>query len=223
MNVSGFTFVRNGVLYDYPFFESISSTLPLCQEFIVVVGHSTDGTLERLQQLERRKVRIVETDWDENLRTGGAILAQQTNIALDHVRGDWALYLQADEVLHEEDYPVIHAAMERYLHDPEVEGLLFSYLHFFGDYRHIGHSRRWYRREIRIVRTGIGVRSWRDAQGFRVNSRKLRVREIPARIFHYGWVRPPRLQQEKQRSFNRLWHSDEWVQRNLPSLPEYDY
>lgn len=223
MKVSGFTFVRNALLFDYPFLESLSSLLPLCDEVVVAVGRSDDQTLEKLRSLHSPKITIVETVWDEHLRTGGAILAQQTNIALNHVTGDWAIYLQADEVLHEKDYPVIRRAMETSLQDRRVEGLLFSYKHFYGSYDYVGATREWYRNEIRIVRTGVGVRSWGDAQGFRVDERKMRVKPVEASIYHYGWVKPPEKQQAKQKSFNRWWHSDAWVQQHVGVTEEYAY
>lgn len=223
MKISGFSFVRNAVQYDYPFLESIRSLLPQCDEFVVAVGKSEDDTLERLRSLDSPKLKIIETVWDESLRQGGAILAQQTNVALDHVRGDWAFYLQADEVVHESDLPMIRKAMEQHQNDRRVEGLLFPYLHFYGSYRYVGNSRRWYRREIRVVRNGIGARSWGDAQGFRINGRKLRVKPVDASIYHYGWVKPPEIQQAKQQSFNKLWHSDQWVQENVSKDSAYDY
>jgi glycosyltransferase involved in cell wall biosynthesis len=223
MKISGFSFVRNAVRYDYPFLESIQSILPLVDEFIVAVSMSDDNTLDRLRALNSPKLIIVETVWDESLRAGGAVLAQQTNIALDRVRGDWAFYLQADEVVHENDLPIIRTAMEQYLDDRSIEGLLFNYKHFYGSYRYVGTSRRWYRREIRVVRTKIGVRSWGDAQGFRIGGRKMRVKLLDATIYHYGWVKPPAVQQAKQESFNKLWHPDSWIERNVPKRQEYDY
>lgn len=223
MHVVGFTFVRNGIKFDYPFRESILSLLPLCDEVIVVAGDSEDSTTEEIRRLQSPKIRIIETVWDPFIREGGKILAQQTNVALSHVHGDWGIYLQADEVLHENDYDTIRNAMELYQPKSEVEGLLFSYYHFFGSYAYVGHSRRWYRREIRIVRPLPGLTSWGDAQGFRINTRKLRVKLIDAHIYHYGWVKPPNVQMEKQRSFHTLWHPVEWVEKYLGSKSEYDY
>ena len=223
MKVSGFTFVRNGVKYDYPFLESIRSLLPLCDEIVIAVGRSEDDTLERIQSLHSSKIRILETVWDESIREGGTILSQQTNIALDQIQSDWAVYLQADEVLHENSYPAMKEAMLRYQDADDVEGLLFNYKHFYGSYKYVGNSRRWYRREIRIVRPQIGIRSWGDAQGFRINGRKLRVKLIDASIHHYGWVRPPEIQQLKQKSFNKLWHADDWIDRHVGRVSEYDY
>ena len=223
MKISGFTFVRNGVKYDYPFLESIRSLLAICDEVVVAVGQSEDKTLEYITSLQSSKIRILKTIWDESTRTGGAILSQQTNLALDQVAGGWAIYLQADEVLHEQDYQTMIKAMLQYKDVREVEGFLFNYKHFYGSYDYVGDSRRWYRREIRIVRPNLGVRSWGDAQGFRINGRKLHVKLIDASIHHYGWVKQPEIQQSKQKSFNKFWHSDEWIHKNVGNANEYNY
>jgi len=223
MKVVGFSFVRNAIKYDYPFLESVSSILPICDEFVIAVGKSEDDTLERLDSLGSPKIKIIETVWDDSRRTGGEVLAQQTNIALSHVKGDWAFYLQADEVVHEDDLPTILEAMNTHHTDNRVEGLLFSFNHFYGSYQYVGASRRWYRKEIRVVKTGTGVRSWGDAQGFRIGERKLHVKPVDATIYHYGWVKSPEKQQAKQRSFNKLWHPDEWVERYVGRSATYDY
>ena len=223
MKVSGFTFVRNGVKYDYPFLESINSLLPLCDEVVIAVGQSEDDTLERIKSLHSPKIRILETVWDESIRSGGKILSQQTNLALDKIDGDWAIYLQADEVLHEKDYWAIKDALFYYKDVSAVEGLLLNYRHFYGSYDYIGDSRRWYRREIRIVKPNIGVRSWGDAQGFRINGKKLHVKLIDVPVHHYGWVKPPEIQQLKQKTFSKLWHSDTWIDQHVEVVSEYNY
>ena len=226
MKVVGFTFVRNAIKYDYPVLESINSLLPLCEEVVVAVGNSDDGTLALIQGIASPKIRIVETVWDDNLREGGRVLAVETDKALAAVStdADWAIYLQADEVLHEVDFPTIRAGMERWKTDKSVEGLLLNYRHFYGSYDYVGDSFRWYRREIRIVRPGPGVHSYRDAQGFRrADNRKLRVKLLDATVHHYGWVKPPAAMQRKQETFNKLWHCDEWVAQNVAAAEEFDY
>ncbi len=224
MRVCGFSFVRNAIRFDYPLVESVRSALPLCDAFILAVGRSDDETLKHARQIDPEKVRIVETVWDDSLRRGGAVLAQQTDLALAELSGsgvDWALYLQADEVLHERDYPAIRDAMARWKDDPLVEGLLFDYIHFCGSYGWIGEGRDWYRCEVRAVRPDLpGLGSWKDAQGFRAAGRKLRVKRIPARVFHYGWVKPPLVQQEKLRSFRRLWRPDEEIESRIENPSE---
>lgn len=223
MTISGFSFVRNGIKFDYPFLESIQSILPLCDNFIVAVGKSDDDTLKKIQGLHSPKIKILETTWNEDLRSGGTILAQQTNIALQQLTGDWAFYLQADEVVHENDLSVIHDAMHRYRENQTVEGLLFEFRHFFGSYGYIGVSRRWYRKEIRVFKTGLDAQSWGDAQGFRIRGRKLRVKQVDATICHYGWVKPPRIQQLKQRTFHKFWHPDSWIVQHVGGESEFDY
>jgi len=223
MKISGFTFIRNGLKLDYPFIEAIQSVLPICDEMIVVVGNSEDGTKEAIVALNDPKIKIIETVWDDNLREGGKILAQQTDIALQHITGDWGFYIQGDEVLHEQYLKTVKQAMEDNLHKPEVQGLLFKYKHFYGAYDYVGDNRKWYRREIRVVRNNINVSSYRDAQGFRIDNKKLKVKFIDAEMYHYGWVRDPRAQQLKSKSFHRLWHDDQWLAERISDADEHDY
>jgi hypothetical protein len=154
----------------------------------------------------------------------GAVNAVQTNIALDACAGDWCFYLQADEVLHERYLPVVHEKMERYLHNPEGEGLLFDYVHFYGSYDLYQAAHNWYAREMRVVRNGIGVRSWESAQGFRINGRKPRVIKADAEIYHYGWVRPPVKMMKKQIALSSVHHGKDWVDKRYPDgEADFDY
>lgn len=225
MKVSGFTIVRNAVKFDYPIVEAITSILPVCDEFVVSVGDCSDGTLELIRQIGSPKIRIIRSVWDDNLREGGQVLAIETNKAFDAVSSDsdWAFYIQGDEVVHEKYLPAIQQAMQHYKNDKATEGLLFGYTHFYGSYKYIGNSRKWYRNEIRIIRNNKEIRSYKDAQGFRVNGRKLNVRAIDAKVYHYGWVKPPQAQQAKQQSFHKMWHNDEWLKKNIGQSEEFDY
>ncbi|WP_303311564.1 glycosyltransferase family 2 protein [Hymenobacter sp. BT730] len=226
MKVSGFTFVRNAVLYDYPVVESIQSLLPLCDEVVVAVGNSTDDTLGLIRSINSPKIRIIETVWDDTLREGGKVLAVETDKAFSAIApdADWAIYLQADEVLHEQDYPAIRKGMQRWVTDKQVDGLLLKYRHFYGSYDYLGDAPRWYRREIRIVRPGAGIYSYRDAQGFRKKQdEKLRVKLLDATVHHYGYVKAPAAMQRKQETFGKLWHSDEWMAENVVPATEFDY
>lgn len=236
MKTIGFSFIRNAIKYDYPIRESLESLLPVTDAIIVAVGKSDDKTLELIQKIDKRKIHIVKTVWDDTKREGGRVLAEETQkayAAIDeqYQNAQWAFYLQGDEVLHESDYPEIRAAMEKYHADARVDGLLFKYKHFYGSYDYLGASRRWYRREIRIVRPphfslnpGMQIYSYKDAQGFRKDdNRKLNVKEIDAHIYHYGWVKPPEAQMKKQQTFHKYWHDDEWMHKNIPSAAAFDY
>lgn len=210
MKVSGFTFVRNAVKFDYPVVESIRSILPLCDEMIVSVGDSEDETLALIQSIGSPKIKIFHSVWDDSLKEGGRILAVETDKAYAHISPDatWAFYIQADEVVHENDHAVIRAAMEQYKDDQKVEGLLFRYNHFYGSYDYLGDSRTWYNQEIRIVRHLKDIRSYKDAQGFRINGRKLRVKAINAYIYHYGWVKDLLHAMNKWKNTAKLYHGN---------------
>lgn len=225
MKISGFTIVRNAIKYDYPIVEAITSILPICDEVIVAVGKSEDETLELIRSINSPKIKIIETVWDEKLREGGKVLADETNKAFTAVSkdSDWAFYIQGDEVIHEKYLPAIKQAMEQFKNDKNVEGLLFNYTHFYGSYDYIGDSRRWYRREIRVIKNDKTISSYLDAQGFRKNGQKLKVKLIDASVYHYGWVKPPEAQQAKQQTFNKLWHDDEWMKKNIPNVDKFDY
>jgi hypothetical protein len=225
MKVSGFTFVRNAIKYDYPVVESIRSILPLCDEFVVAVGNSEDDTRNLVLSIGDPKIRIIDTIWDESLREGGKVLALETNKAFDAISADssWAFYLQADEVVHEKYLSEIQAAMKLWESEPKVEGLVFNYVHFWGSYQYIGDSRKWYRREVRVVRNDKHIRSWLDAQGFRKDGRKLFVVPVNAFVYHYGWVKPPSAQQAKQQTFHRYWHTDRWIEKSVPKSETFDY
>lgn len=204
MKISGFTFCRDAVRFDYPIVESIRSILPVVDEYIVNVGKSDDGTSDLIQSIGDPKIRIIESIWDESLRKDGLIFSQQTNIALSRCTGDWAFYLQADEVVNEADLPRIREAMEQYITDPQVLGLMFLYLHFKGDYWSVD---PWmYRKEIRIIRNNGEVCSHGDATGFASRatgfSRNLKTdpscwRWSGGRIFHYGYVKSSRMMMAK--------------------------
>jgi hypothetical protein len=225
MKVSGFTIVRNAIKYDYPIVEAITSILPLCDEVIVAVGNSEDETLALIKSISSEKIKIIETVWDESLREGGRVLAEETNKAFAAIANDsdWCFYIQGDEIIHENHLSAIKMAMQNYKDDLEVEGLLFNYTHFYGSYDYVGASRNWYRKEIRIVRNDRTISSYKDAQGFRKNGEKLKVKQIDARVYHYGWVKPPDAQQAKQESFNKLWHDDEWMKKNIKQVEQFDY
>jgi len=225
MKVAGFTFIRNAIKNDYPVVEAITSILPVCDEFIVALGNSEDETEKLIKNINSPKIKIINTVWDDALRDGGAVFATETDRAFKAISpdADWAFYIQGDECVHEKYLALIKREMETNLKDRRIEGLLFKYIHFYGSYDYYGHSRRWYRREIRIVRNNKAVHSYRDAQGFRWNDRKIQVKLINAYIYHYGWVKPPAGLKNKLRNFNLFYHDDEWMAHNLPDTFEFDY
>ncbi len=203
MKVSGFTFIRNAVQYDFPIMEAITSVLPIVDEFVVNVGRSEDDTLGLIQSIGSEKIRIVESVWDDSLRKDGRIFGIQQDVALSHCTGDWALLVQGDEVLHEMDYPAIQQALRTHHENPEVLGLVFRMVHFKGDYWTVD---PWmYRKATRIVRNHRGIHSTTDCCDFLApgNPKMLKSEKssqlIKARMFHYGWVKDSTVLREKLR------------------------
>lgn len=224
VRISGFSFARNAVKLDYPLREALLSILPVVDELVVAVapGDPDDDTRGLVASIEDPRVRIVDAVWDDARRQ--EIYADLTNVALDACTGDWCLYIQADEAVHEDDLPSIRSRCEELQDDPRVEGLLFDYLHFFGDYLHVQDGHGWYQKEIRVIRNGIGVRSVRDAQSFRYpDQRRITVAPAHARIFHYGWVRHPRFMQAKVREFWSHRRSVEEVEAEYGGREDFDY
>ncbi len=226
MKVTGFTFIRNALKFDYPVVEAITSILPLCDDFVVAVGKSEDKTLELISNIGSEKIKIMQTQWDDSLREGGRVLAVETDKAFQKIGNDsdWAFYIQGDEVIHEDYHKTIRDEMLKWKDDDRVDGLLFKYLHFYGSYDYVGSSPRWYRHEIRVIKNNKKIYSYRDAQGFRKNNNeKLRVKAIDAWVYHYGWVKEPKAMQRKQETFPKLWHSDNWVSKNVVKSEAFDY
>ena len=229
MKVCAFTFVKNAIKYDYPVVESIRSILPIADEYIICAGDSEDDTEKLIGSIGSEKIKIIHSVWDKNLREEGRVLAVETDKAIDAAPDDahWLFYLQADEVVHEKYLPVIVDAMEKYKDEKSVEGLLFRYIHFYGSYKYVGDGRKWYSKEIRVIKNNKQIRSYRDAQGFRIDGRKLRVKLVDAYIYHYGWVKNPVLMQKKWRDFGQFWNKEEphreWTKKVDESGKEFDY
>ncbi len=226
MFVSGFTIARNVVKADYPINEAILSILPLCDEVIVAVGKSEDSTLEYIKTIDSDKIKIIETVWDDSLREGGRVLADETNKALKAVNpnANWCIYIQADECLHEKDYVHLRQMMQLYKSDDNIDGLLFNYNHFYGTYDYLADSRAWYKREVRIIKNKPEIFSYKDAQGFRKhNNQKLSVAQTQASVYHYGWVKHPKLQLEKLKQARKLWHSDDFLEKEYKDELEFDF
>ena len=213
MKVSGFTFLRNGQKFGYPFVASIRSILPIVDEYVVALGPCYDDTEKMLREIGDPKIRIIPTQWNERIQPDysvkGFVYGQQKSIALFNCTGDWAFYLEADEVVHEDDLPKIRAVMERYLNDERVEALAFDYLHFYGNANTYAWSPGWYRSEVRIIRNTIPA--WGPEGLFFIVLEKHKKGRYPraahtgATIYHYGWVRSEAQMHLKASAVHKYW------------------
>ena len=239
MKISGFSFGRNTSKLYYPIKESILSILPICDEFIFVLGKGDDddNTLEILESIDSPKLKIIHTEWDTEKYPNGTENAHQTDIAISHCTGDWLFYVQADEVVHEKYLDLIKSRCQELLTNDAVEGLLFKYRHFFGDYNHYINHHGWYQNEIRIIKNKPDIHSFESAQSFRripdfdgksyrkhEGTYRLNVATLDAYIYHYGWVRPPKYMQSKKKALDSIHKGDAKANKTYEGLvAEFDY
>lgn len=223
MKVSGFTFIRNAVRYQFPVVECIRSVLPMVDEFVVAVGDSDDGTEELIRSIGDERIVVVPSRWNPNLRTGGYVLAQQTNVALFSCTGNWAVYIQGDEAIHERDHGHLRKLMEKYADDDRVESLALHRMNFVGDYRTVYEPADDLC--VRIVKPHRFVLSRGDAAGFTVHpkfkerGRRITTVDTGTPIFHYMDIRTPEGYLAKNTASHLLWQ--EYGPRGVASFDEH--
>ena len=209
MKVSAFTFIKNGQILGYPFIQSIQSILPIVDEFIINVGQSEDGTLALIQSIKDPKIRIIQSTWNDNMHDRGYVYGQQKMIAQFNCTGDWAFYIEGDEVYHEDDLDKIRASMQAHVDNPEVEALVFDFYHFYGNANSYLDSPGWYRSEARIIKNS--VRSYAPDGLFWLvldsnkKGRYPKAKHTGARCYHYGWVRSEEQMNLKSEKVQQYW------------------
>jgi hypothetical protein len=99
--LSGYMIVRDVVDQGYPYLEAIRSALPVCDEFLISDGFSSDATWEGLEALRVRfpdKIRLFRDSW-EGGTNHGEILAAMSNRLRERCGGAYCLNLQANEII----------------------------------------------------------------------------------------------------------------------------
>ena len=209
MKVSAFTFIKNGQILGYPFLESIESVLPIVDEFIINIGDSEDETLAIIQSYKNSKIRIIHSKWNNSMRDRGYVYGQQKMIAQFNCSGDWAFYVECDEIYHEKDLESIKQVMLNNLNDQRVEALVFDFYHFYGNANSYLDSPGWYRSEARIIRNSI--RSYSPDSLFWLILEKNRRGRYPnakhtgVSCYHYGWVRSQDMMNLKSQKVQKYW------------------
>ena len=209
MKVSAFTFIKNGQILGYPFVQSIKSILPIVDEFVINVGRSEDDTLVLIQSINSPKIRIIQSIWNNNMHDRGYVYGQQKMIAQFNCTGDWAFYIEGDEVYHEDDLDKIRASMQTHIDNPEVEALVFDFYHFYGNSNSYLDSPGWYRSEARIIKNS--VRSYAPDGLFWLvldsnkNGRYPKAKHTGACCYHYGWVRSEEQMNLKSQKVQQYW------------------
>ncbi|MEM7627318.1 MAG: hypothetical protein AAF333_17105 [Planctomycetota bacterium] len=239
----GFSFGRNLTKLNYPVEAAVQSVLPLCRRFVFAVGRSDDDTRQRVEAIDTSSMNggrggaidIVDTVWPD-VRVDGKVLAVEANKAMEAAEAiaeesgcTWGFYIQADEVIHEDDLWYVHSAMEDWADQKDIKALLFRYLHFVLDYETVD---PWmYHKACRVVRLDGSCKIYGDAcgpgfidppphvlekndgyldkkhLGIHVQwAQDLGLPGMPyARVFHYGWVKTPEQLDDKFAMVDKLW------------------
>jgi glycosyltransferase involved in cell wall biosynthesis len=209
MKVSGFTFIKNGQILGYPFLQSIKSILPIVDEFVINVGDSEDNTLEIIESIKDKKIRIIKSKWNDSMISRGYVYGQQKMIAQYNCTGDWAFYIEGDEIYHERDLERIRQSMKLHLNDSQVEALVFNFNHFYGNANSLLNSPGWYRSEARIIKNS--VRSYAPDGLFWVVLGPNKIGRYPkakhtgVSCYHYGWVRSEKQMNLKSLKVQKYW------------------
>ena len=209
MKVSAFTFIKNGQILGYPFVQSIMSILSIVDEFVINVGYSEDNTLSIIESIESPKIRIIQSNWNESMTDRGYVYGQQKMIAQFNCIGDWAFYIEGDEIYHEEDLKKITESMQTYLKNDNVEALVFDFYHFYGNSISVLDSPGWYRSEARIIKNT--VRSYAPDGLFWLilesnkKGRYPKSKHTGVTCYHYGWVRSEDQMNLKSRKVQKYW------------------
>lgn len=212
MKISAFTFIKNGQILGYPFIESIKSILPIVDEFVINLGQSEDNTLDMISSIDDNKIHIIKSRWNDNMRNRGYVYGQQKMIAQFNCTGDWVFYIEGDEVYHENDLEKIQKSMTEYHDNPEVEALVFDFLHFYGNANSILNSPGWYRSEARVIKNSI--RSYAPDGLFWLvldsnkKGRYPKAKKVSATCYHYGWVRSESQMNLKSKKVQKYWSAE---------------
>ena len=127
--ISGFMIIKDALKQGYPFVEAIASALPVCDEFLISDGYSTDGTYETIEKIAQlnRKVKIYRQKWP--VAKSASFLADVTNDVRKKCQSEYIFYVQANEIVHEESFAFIEALPEM---RPDVNTFSFPYMQFLG-------------------------------------------------------------------------------------------
>ena len=209
MKVSAFTFIKNGQILGYPFLQSIQSILPIVDEFVINVGNSEDDTLKLINSINDKKIRVIESQWNETMQNRGYVYGQQKMIAQYNCTGDWAFYIEGDEVYHESELLQIKKSMENHLNDSNVEALVFDFFHFYGNANTLLNSPGWYRSEARIIKNSLRTYAPDGLFWVVLDSNKKgrypKAKHTGATCYHYGWVRSEEQMNLKSSKIQKYW------------------
>jgi glycosyltransferase involved in cell wall biosynthesis len=197
MKISLYTFVKNGLFYDFHVEAMLRHHLPLADEIIVNEGFSTDGTFEAIRSIDP-KIQVHRFEWDQSDPNGWH--RQFKNQARELCTGDWCILLDCDEFIPEWEFERLRAFLEQTPHDL----VPVRFFHFYGNYKvYMARSRAITPDTgVRIHRNLAEVEVWGDGANVRIRGKEGPVDAAPETfdVHHFGNVRNPARLRQKWRT-----------------------
>lgn len=128
MTLSVYTFVRNGLYYDFHVVPMLRHHLGLADEIVVVEGYSDDGTYEAISTLDPR-IKVFREREDRS--DPNAWHRKFKNDARARCTGDWCVLLDCDEFIPEWEFD----RLRQQIATTDQDILPVRFTHFYGNYR----------------------------------------------------------------------------------------
>jgi glycosyltransferase involved in cell wall biosynthesis len=179
--------IKNGIKQGYCFWESLNSCLSFANEIIISEGFSDDGTMNYLMKFQDQNkdipIVINQDAWDDKSYHGEAI-ANVSIKAIKRATMDWVLYLQADEVWHEDCINYIKNLSDL----TDYNAISFPFRHFIKSWEP---AKEGYSEAMRMIRNGRNISLMGDAWNFQGEVDPIYpAGHCPKPIYHFAWVFP---------------------------------
>lgn len=213
MKVTGILSISNGAGLQYPYPVVVHNLQRLCDKVIVGVDPQFPADRKLLEEFDMDNVHIVDSPWDRSNRDGGTEIAIQMDKLVylaKAQKSDWVVVMQADELLHNKDFPILRTFMSRY-RDSQVNGFSTERVYFWKDLNTVRTD--WNADLVRIFRPGTysflaegtsrdGMFSGPTCPGSEV--------ALPYKIYHYSRVDSnPATISRRVRNLDTFFHPEE--------------
>lgn len=198
MRLSIYTFVKNGLFYDFHVAAMLRHHLPLADEIVVNEGFSTDGTFEAIRDIDP-KVKIHRSQWDQS--NPDTWHRDFKNSARERCTGDWCILLDCDEFIPEWEF----ARLRSFLETADTSIVPVRFVHFYGNYKvYLGTLPQIIPLTgLRIHRNIPDIEVWGDGANVRFRDREYDTASVAPDTFdvhHFGSVRNPARLRQKWRT-----------------------
>lgn len=187
--------VKNGLTNGYPFWESLTSSIPIADEIVVSEGFSNDGTYEAILKFQKKygsKVKVFRCDWNKFKSESGAVIAKVSQEAINFCSKSWIYYLQADEIVHPRNVDFIKRVV-----NSNHNSVCFNFNHFIGSWKPLPPGGAAYSTAIRMVRKIPSIYLLGDGWTFAGQiAPVLGPNGVPKPVYHFGWVFPKNIDQK---------------------------